>query len=38
MKPVVLLVDDESPFVETMTKRLSKRDITVISATADLKR
>jgi len=28
----VLLVDDEAPFVETMTKRLKKRDLTVISA------
>ena len=25
MKPLVLLVDDEAPFVETMTKRLLKR-------------
>ncbi len=32
MSPLVLLVDDEVPFVETMTKRLSKRDLTVISA------
>lgn len=32
MKTVVLLVDDEAPFVATMTKRLSKRDLTVISA------
>lgn len=32
MKTVVLLVDDEIPFVETMTKRLAKRDLTVISA------
>ena len=32
MKTVVLLVDDEVPFVETMTKRLAKRDLTVISA------
>lgn len=29
---VVLLVDDEVPFVETMTKRLSKRDFAVVSA------
>ena len=29
MKPLVLLVDDEVPFVETMTKRLKKRDIVV---------
>lgn len=28
----VLLVDDEIPFVETMTKRLSKRDLHIISA------
>ncbi|MBI5594144.1 MAG: response regulator [Deltaproteobacteria bacterium] len=32
MKTVVLLVDDEIPFVETMTKRLSKRDLTIVSA------
>jgi len=32
MKTVVLLVDDEVPFVETMTKRLAKRDLTIISA------
>jgi DNA-binding NtrC family response regulator len=32
MKTVVMLVDDEVPFVETMTKRLTKRDLTVISA------
>ena len=32
MKTVVMLVDDEVPFVETMTKRLSKRDLTVVSA------
>jgi hypothetical protein len=25
LKPLVLLVDDEAPFVETMAKRLSKR-------------
>jgi DNA-binding NtrC family response regulator len=31
-KPLVLLVDDEIPFVETMTKRLSKRDLNIISA------
>jgi DNA-binding NtrC family response regulator len=29
---VVLLVDDEVPFVETMTKRLSKRNLSVFSA------
>ena len=28
----VMLVDDEAPFVETMTKRLKKRDLNVISA------
>jgi len=32
MKPLVLLVDDEVPFVETMTKRLKKRDLVVNSA------
>ena len=32
MKPMVLLVDDEAPFVETMTKRLSKRDLKIIAA------
>ena len=30
--PFVLLVDDEVPFVETMTKRLAKRDLNVIAA------
>ncbi|MEJ2164002.1 MAG: response regulator [Desulfobacterales bacterium] len=30
--PLVLLVDDEAPFVETMTKRLQKRELDVISA------
>ena len=30
--PTVMLVDDEAPFVETMTKRLGKRDLNVISA------
>ena len=29
---LVMLVDDEAPFVETMTKRLEKRDLEVISA------
>ena len=29
---VILLVDDEVPFVETMTKRLTKRNLTVLSA------
>jgi len=28
----VLLVDDEAPFVETMTKRLTKRDINIEAA------
>lgn len=28
----ILLVDDEVPFVETMTKRLTKREITVLTA------
>ena len=32
MKPLVLLVDDEAPSVETMTKRLSKRDLKIITA------
>jgi CheY-like chemotaxis protein len=27
-----MLVDDEAPFVETMTKRLGKRDLNVIAA------
>lgn len=31
-KSFVMLVDDEVPFVETMTKRLEKRDLRVISA------
>ncbi len=30
--PFVLLVDDEEPFVETMTKRLTKRNLRVIMA------
>ena len=30
--PLVMLVDDEAPFVETMTKRLGKRDLDVIAA------
>jgi len=30
--PFVMLVDDEVPFVETMTKRLAKRDLNVIAA------
>ncbi|NLI82811.1 MAG: response regulator [Deltaproteobacteria bacterium] len=29
---VVMLVDDEVPFVETMTKRLAVRDLTVLNA------
>jgi DNA-binding NtrC family response regulator len=32
MKPLILLVDDEVPFVETMTKRLRKRDLNVNTA------
>jgi len=32
----VLLVDDEVPFVETMTKRLNKRDISIIAAHSGL--
>ena len=32
----VLLVDDEVPFVETMTKRLNKRDINIIAAHSGL--
>jgi len=32
MNPLVLLVDDEVPFVETMTKRLKKRDLFVNTA------
>jgi DNA-binding NtrC family response regulator len=32
ISPLVLLVDDEVPFVETMTKRLSKRQLMVLSA------
>ena len=31
-QPYVLLVDDEKPFVETMTKRLTKRDLKVQTA------
>lgn len=30
--PFVMLVDDEAPFVETMTKRLKKRKLTVTTA------
>ena len=29
---LIMLVDDEVPFVETMTKRLAKRDLNVIAA------
>jgi DNA-binding NtrC family response regulator len=32
VQPFVLLVDDEAPFVETMTKRLVKRELRVITA------
>jgi DNA-binding NtrC family response regulator len=32
ISPLVMLVDDEVPFVETMTKRLGKRGVKVISA------
>lgn len=32
ISPIVLLVDDEIPFVETMTKRLNKRNLTVVTA------
>lgn len=32
MKPIVMLVDDEAPFVETITKRLSKRDLIILTA------
>jgi DNA-binding NtrC family response regulator len=32
ISPLVLLVDDEVPFVETMTKRLNKRNLNVLSA------
>ena len=31
-KPLVMLVDDEVPFVETLTKRLEKRGLQIISA------
>lgn len=34
IRPLVMLVDDEVPFVETMTKRLAKRDLTVITASS----
>jgi DNA-binding NtrC family response regulator len=32
ISPLVLLVDDEVPFVETMTKRLSRRELMVLPA------
>jgi DNA-binding NtrC family response regulator len=32
MRTVVMLVDDEVPFVDTMTKRLSKRNLEIVSA------
>ncbi len=32
MHAKVLLVDDEAPFVETLAKRLSKRDLTIMTA------
>jgi DNA-binding NtrC family response regulator len=31
-EPIVLLVDDEAPFVDTMTKRLTKRKLTVFKS------
>jgi DNA-binding NtrC family response regulator len=31
-KPFVMLVDDEKEFVETMTKRLEKRDLKIVTA------
>ena len=31
-RTVVMLVDDEVPFVDTMTKRLSKRDLEIVTA------
>jgi len=31
-KPFVMLVDDEVPFVDTMTKRLEKRELIVLTA------
>ena len=34
--PFVLLVDDEAPFVDTMTKRLEKRNLKIISALSGL--
>lgn len=32
MRTVVMLVDDETPFVDTMTKRLNKRGLDIIAA------
>lgn len=32
LEPTVLLVDDEAPFVDTMTKRLTKRKLTVLKS------
>ncbi len=32
MHAKVLLVDDEAPFVDTLAKRLSKRDLTIVTA------
>jgi DNA-binding NtrC family response regulator len=32
LRTVVLLVDDEVPFVDTMTKRLSKRNLDIVAA------
>ncbi|MBL0732318.1 MAG: response regulator [Desulfosarcina sp.] len=36
LKPLVMLVDDEAPFVETMTKRLTKRELKVMNAFSGL--
>jgi DNA-binding NtrC family response regulator len=36
MKTTVMIVDDEVPFLETMTKRLSKRDLIIVSANSGL--
>ncbi|MFZ0447959.1 MAG: response regulator [Desulfatiglandaceae bacterium] len=32
LNPIVMLVDDEAPFVETMKKRLEKRSLTILTA------
>ena len=32
MHAKVLLVDDEAPFIETLAKRLSQRDLTILTA------